>query len=448
MPNLFDPAVEELKKSAPLADRVRPRELSEIVGQDHIIGPGTMLRTAIEKDELPSIVLWGPPGTGKTTLARAIAKATKSKFVAFSAVLSGVKEIRGIVAEAKEILRYEQRKTILFVDEIHRFNKSQQDAFLPYVEDGTIVLIGATTENPSFEINAALLSRMRVLVLERLRDEDIRKIARRALEHPNGLASRVALLEADALEAIGQFSRGDARTCLNILEISAAITDESEDGKRHIDVKTLEQAAQRKTLLYDKAGEEHYNVISALHKSIRGSDPDAALYWLYRMLDAGDDPLFVARRLIRAASEDIGNADPQALPLCIAAKESYHFLGTPEGELALAQAAVYLATAPKSNAVYVAEAAVRQDIDAHGPLPVPKHIRNAPTRLMKNLGYGKGYAYDHDSDNAFSGQKHLPDELADQRYYHPKPWGFEREIQKRMEYWKKKKQGEKKENPD
>ncbi len=444
--DLFESAG-HIRQNAPLADRIRPRTLDEIVGQDHILGPNSLLRRAIEKDELRSIILWGPPGTGKTTLAQVVAQVTHSNFVAFSAVLSGIKEIRQIVEEARETLRHYGKKTILFVDEIHRFNKGQQDAFLPHVESGTIILIGATTENPSFEINAALLSRSRVFVLQPLKEADLRKIAERALLHCEGLGPYHVEMDEAALEALVQSSHGDARVCLNILEMASLSTELSADGKRHVNVQAIEEAAQKKALLYDKAGEEHYNVISALHKSIRGSDPQAALYWLYRMLDAGEDPLFVARRLVRAASEDIGNADPQALQLAIAAKEAYHFLGTPEGELALAQTAVYLATAPKSNAVYTAQADIRKDIERHGALPVPLHIRNAPTRLMKELGYAKGYQYDHGSADAFSGQEHLPDELAGRKYYEPRPWGFEREIQKRMEYWEKKRKEKQSGNP-
>ncbi len=424
-------------KKIPLAEWARPSSLDEVMGQDHILGKGSVLRTAIEKDELGSIILWGPPGTGKTTIASLIAQNTNSFFVSFSAVLAGVKDIREIVSQAKDRLNGNNKKTIVFVDEIHRFNKSQQDAFLPYVEDGTIVLIGATTENPSFEINSALLSRSRVFVLKSLEQKDIKQIVEGVLSNSNKFWKYDVILDKDAMSALIQSSHGDARTCLNILELAVTVSSKAEDNTRVITIKDIEKASQEKTLLYDKSGEEHYNIISALHKSIRGSDPQAALYWLYRMLKSGENPMFVARRLVRIASEDIGNADPQALGITVAAKEAYHFLGTPEGELALAQAAVYLATAPKSNAVYNAQKIVNEHIERFGSLPVPNNIRNAPTKLMKDIGYGKGYSYDHNEKNAYAGQNFLPKELEGNTYYKPKPWGFEREIQKRIDYWEK-----------
>jgi putative ATPase len=429
------------KTTAPLADRMRPRTLDEFVGQERILGPGTVLRRAIETGEVGSVIFWGPPGTGKTTLAHIIARATGSHFVFFSAVLSGVKEIREVVKGAQVQREVHGRSTILFVDEIHRFNKAQQDAFLPHVENGLIDLIGATTENPSFEVISPLLSRCRVYTLEPLSEGDLKTILQRALQDAeHGLKSLRPQVEEDALDFLAEMSSGDARVALSALEFAVTTAKPGSGGRRRVDLKTAEEAMQKKALVYDKAGEEHYNIISALHKSLRGSDPDAALYWLARMLIAGEDPLYIARRMVRFASEDVGNADPQALQVALAAKEAYHFLGTPEGELALAQAAVYLATAPKSNAVYQAMSRVQREVRETGALPVPLHIRNAPTRLMKELDYGKGYRYDHDHPDHFAGQEFLPEKLRGRRYYHPTQFGFEKEIARRLEWWRRRKE--------
>ena len=420
--------------AGPLADRMRPRSLDEVIGQEHLLGPGRVLRTALERGELHSMILWGPPGSGKTTLASLMARVAGARFVAFSAVLSGVKEIRQVVAEA-EVERTRRRvRTILFVDEIHRFNRAQQDAFLPHVEKGTIVLIGATTENPSFEVNGALLSRCRVYVLRPLGEEQIVAILKVALsDRERGLGgSRVSATD-DALRLIARLANGDARSALNVLELTAQLAPDA----GAITEATIREASQRRTLLYDKSGEEHYNLISALHKSLRDSDPDASLYWMTRMLDSGEDPLYVARRLVRFASEDVGNADPQALLLTLAAKEAYDFLGTPEGELALAQATLYLALAPKSNAAYVAYNEARADVDAAPAEPVPLHIRNAPTGLMKDLGYGKGYQYAHDAPEARVHQEHLPESLRGRHYYRPVDRGLEAELARRLADWKR-----------
>lgn len=423
--------------AAPLADRMRPKSLEEFVGQGHIVDKGRFLRTAIESDKIPSIILWGPPGSGKTTLAHVIANATGSHFVFFSAVLGGVKEIRDIVKEA-EIEFKRGRKTILFVDEIHRFNKGQQDAFLPYVEKGVIALIGATTENPSFEVNAPLLSRCRVLVLKPLIENDLTTILKKAIEDKErGVGSLNLQVSLEAIDHIIKASHGDARTALNALEIAAEASKADEKGVRKIDLKDAEEALQRKALLYDKGGEEHYNVISAFIKSMRGSDPDAALYWMARMLEAGEDPLFVARRMVIFASEDVGNADPHAISVAIAAFQAFHFLGMPEGWIPLAQAATYLATAPKSNASYLGYKAAKEDAVSRGPLPVPLHIRNAPTKLMKEIGYGKGYKYPHDF-GGYVKETYLPDELKGKVYYNPKENGYEKTIKERLEKLKKK----------
>jgi putative ATPase len=412
-------------KSVPLADRMRPRTLDEVVGQEHLIGQGRVLRKILESGEVPSLIFWGPPGSGKTTLARIIASSVKANFLEFSAVISGIKEIKEVIKQAEAKRSHQGQRTILFVDEIHRFNKAQQDAFLPYVERGTIVLIGATTENPSFEVISALLSRSKVLILKGLGEEDIKGILERALIDEKGLAESHPAAEEKALEFIAQSSYGDARTALNALELAVSTVKPDGAGRRQIALADAEEAMQRKSLLYDKAGEEHYNLISALHKSLRDSDPDGALYWLARMLASGEDPLYVARRMIRFATEDIGNADPNALLIANQAKEAYHFLGTPEGELALAQAVIYMALAPKSNAVYKAYGAVMREIDRSGSLPVPLVIRNAVTKLMKEVGYGAGYRYAHDEPDAKIDQQHLPDEIKDQKFYFPTERGWE-----------------------
>jgi putative ATPase len=421
---------------APLADRMRPRTLDEVVGQDDLLGPGKVLRLALERGELHSMILWGPPGSGKTTLASLMAHVTGARFVAFSAVLSGVKEIRQVIAEAET----HQRRgvhTVLFVDEIHRFNRAQQDAFLPHVERGTIVLIGATTENPSFEVNAALLSRSRVYVLHALGEDDLVTILRRAVsDRERGVGASGVEVADDSLAAIARIANGDARGALNILEVAVALAPER-GGRRQVTEATVREAAQRRTLLYDKGGEEHYNLISALHKSLRDSDPDAALYWLTRMLEAGEDRLYIVRRLVRFASEDVGNADPRALTLTLAAKEAYDFLGTPEGELAIAQATLFLALAPKSNAVYVAYGEAQEDVRERPAEPVPLHIRNAPTRLMKDIGYGKGYQYAHDAPDARVDQDDLPDALRGREYYRPTNRGLEAELGRRLAEWRK-----------
>ncbi len=434
---LFEHASRQARRdAAPLADRIRPRSLEEIVGQAHLLGEGRLLRTAIESGDLHSMILWGPPGTGKTTLASLMAERAQAHFVTFSAVLSGVKEIRAVIAEAEERLTIRGQRTILFVDEIHRFNKAQQDAFLPHVERGVLILIGATTENPSFEVIAALLSRCRVYVLHRLGEDEVRVILRRALTDPDrGLGALAVEADDEALSLIAGLADGDARTALNILEVASGVARPS-DGVRRLTPAVIQEAAQRKSLLYDKGGEEHYNLISALHKSLRDSDPDATLYWMVRMLEAGEDPLFIARRLVRAAAEDVGLADPRALDIALAAKDAYDFLGTPEGELALAEAAVYLACAPKSNAVYTAFDAARADVHARPAEPVPLHIRNAPTRLMRELGYGRGYRYAHDAPDAQVEQEHLPEALRGRTYYHPVARGLEVEIRERLERWR------------
>ena len=426
------------RKGAPLADRMRPRTLEEFVGQAHLLGAGKILRIALDQGDVPSLILWGPPGTGKTSLALLVARHVQAAFVPFSAVTSGIKEIKEVMAEADRRLRSGGQRTILFVDEIHRFNKAQQDAFLPHVERGTITLIGATTENPSFEVIAPLLSRAKVLALKPLTDDEIRLIVDRALKDPERGLGKVKLSVApDALEGMVRWANGDARAALNLLELSARLVERAAEPGA-VTLAVVQEAAQRRSLLYDKAGEEHYNLISALHKSLRGSDPDAALYWLARMLASGEDPLYVARRLVRFASEDIGNADPHALPLAVAAKEAYHFLGTPEGELALAQCVLYLATAPKSNAVYAAFGAAQADVASAPAEPVPLHIRNAPTPLMKELGYAEGYKYAHDYEGAHVEQEYLPERLRGRVYYHPTDRGLEAEIRKRLAAWRKK----------
>ena len=425
---------------APLAERMRPSTLDKFVGQDHILKEGKPLRKAIEADKLQSSILWGPPGTGKTTLARIIAQRTDAHFISFSAVLSGVKEIRAVVRQAKEDQRSDNRATILFVDEIHRFNKAQQDAFLPHVEDGTIILIGATTQNPSFEVISPLLSRTRVFVLELLKEGELETILKRALsDEERGLGKYSVTIDPIALRYITVMADGDARRALNTLEPAVMTTAPDRENRRHITLDIIKDVVQRKLPIYDKKGEEHYNLISALHKSMRGSDPDAALYWLGRMLETGEDPLYILRRLIRFASEDVGNADPQALQVAISAMEAYRFVGSPEGDLAIAQSTLYLACAPKSNAVYTAYSAVQGDIQKTKALPVPLHIRNAPTSLMKGLGYGKGYKYPHNFQDGHVEGDYLPENLKGRIYYRPADRGFEAIIRKRLEKWREKK---------
>jgi len=424
----------EPRRDAPLADRIRPRTLDEILGQEEVLGPGRPLRRAIEQDQLRSLILWGPPGSGKTTLAFVIRRLTQAHFEAMSAVLSGVKEVREVLHAAEERRRREGRRTILLIDEIHRFNKAQQDALLAHVESGDIVLIGATTENPSFEVNAALLSRSRVVVLKPLGTEQLVQVLRQALgDAERGLGGLHADVDEEGLEFLAGTADGDARTALNVLELAVTTAPPGDGGRRRIDLAAVRQAFARKALLYDRAGEEHFNVISALHKSIRNSDADAGLYWLARMIEAGEDPLYVARRLVRFASEDVGLADPQALVLAMAAQQAVHFVGLPEGGLALAELVVYLAAAPKSNAVYVAYGAAAKDALETRAEPVPLWIRNAPTGLMKELGYGKGYLYAHDEDQGVAGMECLPENLAGRRYYRPTDRGREKDLGSRLE---------------
>jgi putative ATPase len=423
---------DEHTPAAPLATRMRPRTLEEFLGQDHLVGAGRILRELIERDDLQSLIFWGPPGSGKTTLARIIADRTHATFVPFSAVTEGVPRVREIIAQAEERLRVTDQRTILFCDEIHRFNRAQQDAFLPHVEAGTVVLIGATTENPSFEVNSALLSRSRVLVLEPLSAEHMRTICERALaDDERGFGAEQLEIDDEALDFLAVTGDGDARRALSALEIAASIVGQG--GRITQDVAA--EAMQKRFAHYDKSGEEHYNLISAMHKAVRGSDPDATLYWLARMLDGGEDPLYIARRMVRMAVEDIGLADPRALSVTVAAKDAYHFLGTPEGELALAEAAVYLATAPKSNRIYTAFGRARSLARETPGEPVPMHIRNAPTRLMKDLGYGSGYQYDHDEPEGVAQQEYMPETVGRHRFYEPTGRGFEVEIRKRLEYW-------------
>ena len=441
--DMFDVQAEAATaESRPLAERMRPEGLDDFVGQSEAVGPGTLLHQAIRQDRIFSMILWGPPGCGKTTLARIIARETRSHFIHFSAVLAGVKEIRAVIAEARDQLKLYRKRTVLFVDEIHRFNKSQQDAFLHHVESGLLTLIGATTENPSFEIIAPLLSRCRVIVLKPLLEDDLRSLLMLALrDAQRGLGKHRLAIDEDAADHLIRMSDGDGRHVLNNLEMASFVAlgrpaAAGQEAVRKIELADIEQAVQHRALQYDKSGEEHYNLISALHKSMRGSDPDGALYWLARMLMAGEDPLYIARRMVRFASEDIGNADPYALQLTMAAMEAFRFIGPPEGELALAQAVVYLATAPKSNSTYKAYGRIQDIIRKTGTLPVPLHIRNAPTRLMKDLGYGSDYKYAHNYSEAYTPQHYLPEQLQGNFYYFPQERGYEKNIKQRLDHWR------------
>ena len=425
-----------LKRHAPLAARMRPRSFDEFVGQEHVVGPGRALRKSIEADQIPSIVLWGPPGSGKTTLAYLIASLTQSHFSPVSAVGSGVADLRRITKEARDRLGMHAKRTILFIDEIHRFNKAQQDVVLPQVEDGTLVLIGATTENPSFEVISPLLSRSRVFALKPLAEEQVQEIVSRALtDRERGIAALSPRVDDDAMKALVTLADGDARVALNALELAANATDPDDAGARRVTVATVEDAMQQRSLLYDRAGDQHYDTISAFIKSTRGSDPDAAVYWLARMIEAGEDPMFIARRLVILAAEDVGMADPQALSVAVAAQQAVHFVGMPEGRIPLAEATVYLATAPKSNSAYAAIDQALEDVRRTPNEPVPLHLRNAVTGLMKEMGYGGGYRYSHDYEDHFSPMQNLPDSLKGRRYYRPSDQGHEPEVAERLRKW-------------
>lgn len=444
--DLFEHSVEQANAAElPLAARLRPKTLADFVGQEHLVGKGRFLRTALDRDQVPSMIFWGPPGTGKTTLAEIIANTTRSKFVFYSAVMGTVKEIRELVNEAKTRRTYHNQRTILFVDEIHRFNKSQQDAFLPFVERGVITLIGATTENPSFEVNAALLSRCKVLTLNALDPEALSRVITRALNDPRAGLDAFSFTP-EAVLALAESSFGDARRAITALELACQLA--AEQGVSEVTPEIVAEAQQRKTLLYDKAGEEHYNVISAFIKSLRGSDPDAAVYWMTRMLESGEDPLFILRRMVIFASEDVGSADPQALAVAVNAMEAFRFIGLPEGVLPMTQAATYLATAPKSNAVIMAYGAALKDVKGQGALPVPLHLRNAPTSLMKTLGYGRDYKYPHNFSGNYVPEAYLPEALANARYYEPSENGYEAEIKRRLDAWHAKRESPRKSGED
>jgi len=434
---LFDlPEEKDLPHSMPLAARMRPQTFDEFLGQEHVVAAGRVFRKCIEADQLPSMIFWGPPGSGKTTLAHIIANITRAQFSSLSAVSAGVADLRHVIGEAEKRLKLSGQRTTLFIDEIHRFNKAQQDAVLPFVESGTVTFIGATTENPSFEVIAPLLSRCRVFRLNLLSDEEVRPIVERAIkDKERGLGKFQIVISEEALDHLVTASNGDARVALNALEMAAFATVPDSEGLLSIDLSAIEQALQHRALLYDKSGDQHYDLISALHKSLRGSDPDAALYWLGRMLEAGEDPLYIARRLVRFASEDVGVADPQALVIAVAAQQAVHFVGLPEGNLALAQAAVYLAAAPKSNSLYQAYSRVQQDIQHGRSEPVPLHLRNPVTDLMRKTGYGNGYKYAHGYPNHFVRQQNLPPSLQGKRYYVPSDQGYEKEIADRLKKW-------------
>ena len=437
--NLFEHASKELsQRSAPLAARMRPRNFDEYVGQEHIVGPGRVLRTSIESDQLPSMILWGPPGSGKTTLARIIANVTKADFHQVSAVTSGVADLRKVVAKAREQLGMYQQRTVLFIDEIHRFNKAQQDVILPMVEDGTITLIGATTENPSFEVIAPLLSRSRVYSLNPLDDEQIKSIVERAMvDEEQGIGSWKVSIQEEALEHLVISANGDARIAMNGLELAASATKPNEQGERYVELQTVEEALQQRSFLYDKAGDQHFDIISAFIKSLRASDPDASLYWMARMLEAGEDPLYIVRRMVILAAEDVGLADPQALVVAVAAQQAVHFVGMPEGFLPLAEAAIYLATAPKSNSALTSYGRAKKDVEQTRNDPVPLHLRNPVTGLMQKMGYGKGYKYAHSYEGNVADQVNLPERLADRRYYEPSDQGYEAQIAERLRQWEK-----------
>jgi putative ATPase len=436
MPLFNLPQENDLPQSMPLAARMRPQTFAEFVGQEHLVAEGRVLRKCIEADQLPSMVFWGPPGSGKTTLAHIIANVTRAHFSPLSAVSAGVADLRRVIEEAKKRLKSSGQRTVLFVDEIHRFNKAQQDAVLPFVENGTVTFIGATTENPSFEVISPLLSRCRVFRLNLLSDEDVRLIAERAIKDvERGLGKYRIAVSEEALRHLVTISNGDARVALNALEMAAFATLPDGDGSRSIDLTAIEEALQHRALLYDKSGDQHYDLISALHKSLRGSDPDAGLYWLGRMLEAGEDPLYIARRLMRFASEDVGVADPQALVVAVAAQQAVHFIGLPEGNLALAEAVVYLATAPKSNSLYQAYSRIQKDIQQGRNEPVPLHLRNPVTDLMRQMGHGQGYKYAHDYPGHFVKQQNLPTSLQGKRYYVPGDQGYEKEIGDRLRRW-------------